>query len=63
MPLRLYHHAGGMYCEDGKVVCQKCGAELDDNLLSPTDILAIIRMIEARGTYETAHRVLQICGD
>ncbi len=34
MPLRLYHHAGGMYREDGKVVCQKCGAELDDNLLS-----------------------------
>jgi len=23
-----------MYREDGKVVCQKCGAELDDNLLS-----------------------------
>lgn len=39
MPLRLYHHAGGMYCEDGEVVCQKCGAELDDNLLSPNPCL------------------------
>lgn len=30
--------------------------------IKPADVLAVIRIIEARGALETAHRVLQICG-
>lgn len=32
------------------------------NEITPAEILSLLRKIEERGTYETAHRTLQICG-
>lgn len=32
------------------------------NEIMPAEILSLLRKIEERGTYETAHRTLQICG-
>jgi integrase len=59
-PIRTKNHIRTVTSRLDRLILPYIGQKLMSEI-SPTDILAIIRMIEARGTYETAHRVLQIC--
>lgn len=59
-PIRTKNHIRTITSRLSRLILPYIGQKFISDI-SPTDILAIIRRIEERETYETAHRALQIC--
>ncbi|WP_342449257.1 tyrosine-type recombinase/integrase [Acetomicrobium sp. S15 = DSM 107314] len=61
VPIRTYGHIRTVRSRLDRLILPYIG-DIPINDISAPDLLSIVRRIENRGQIETAHRVLQICG-
>ncbi len=60
-PIRTQNHIRTVTSRLDRLVLPYIG-QMPIKSITPPEVLTLLRRIEERGTYETAHRVLQICG-